>query len=284
LSYDRKNREIKLLNSVPTYGADPCNIIISPNGKFVLTSNYSGGSITIFPVKKDGSLSDESHLIQFGGSGPDTIRQATSHIHCIAFSPDSTRLFADDLGADKIHEFTVNNQVVDDAASFLIGNKATDIKVAAGSGPRHITFGINGEYAYLINELSGNVITFRYADSTLRAVQYILADSSRAGGSADIHISPDGKFLYTSHRLKDDGISIFRIKSDGLLVKIGYQPTLVHPRNFAISPNGKFLLVACRDSNVIQVFKRNPATGMLTDMHKNITMNKPSCIRFIDRD
>ena len=119
----------------------------------------------------------------------------------------------------------------------------------AGSGPRHLTFSPNGHYAYLINELSGTVIAFEYKDGDLKEMQTIAADTVNAQGSADIHISPDGKFLYASNRLKADGIAIFNIHPDnGMLSKAGYQLTGIHPRNFIITPNGKYLLVACRDS------------------------------------
>ena len=152
----------------------------------------------------------------------------------------------------------------------------------AGSGPRHLTFSPNGHYAYLINELSGTVIAFEYKDGDLKEIQTIAADTVNAQGSADIHISPDGKFLYASNRLKADGIAIFNIHPDnGMLAKAGYQLTGIHPRNFIITPNGKYLLVACRDSNVIQVYERDADTGLLTDVHQDIKVDKPVCIKFV---
>ena len=152
----------------------------------------------------------------------------------------------------------------------------------AGSGPRHLTFAPNGNYAYLINELSGTVIAFEYKDGNLKEIQTIAADTVGAKGSGDIHISPDGKFLYASNRLKADGIAIFRIDSEnGKLTKTGYQLTGVHPRNFIITPNGKYLLVACRDSNAIQVYERDADTGLLTDIQKDIKVDKPVYIKFV---
>ena len=152
----------------------------------------------------------------------------------------------------------------------------------AGSGPRHLTFSPNGHYAYLINELSGTVIAFEYKDGDLKEMQTIAADTVNAQGSADIHISPDGKFLYASNRLKADGIAIFNIHPDnGMLSKAGYQLTGIHPRNFIITPNGKYLLVACRDSNVIQVYERDADTGLLTDVQQDIKVDKPVCIKFV---
>ncbi|MFA6360979.1 MAG: beta-propeller fold lactonase family protein, partial [Dysgonamonadaceae bacterium] len=151
----------------------------------------------------------------------------------------------------------------------------------AGTGPRHFDFHPNGLYFYLLGELSGEVIVYDYNMGDLQQKQIILADTVGARGSADIHVSPNGRFLYASNRLEADGIAIFKIDSqDGTLTKVGYQSTAKHPRNFAITPNGKFLLVAGRDDNVIQVYSIDKETGLLTDTHQDIVINKPVCIKF----
>ena len=111
--------------------------------------------------------------------------------------------------------------------------------------------------------------------------QTIAADTVGARGSADIHVSPDGRFVYASNRLQADGLAIFSInQEDGTLAKVGYQLTGRHPRNFAITPNGKYLLVASRDDNKIQVFSIDTQTGLLTDTNQDITLSKPVCIKF----
>ena len=156
------------------------------------------------------------------------------------------------------------------------------IEVDPNSGPRHLTFSPNGKYAYLISELSGNITTFSYLDGKLEKIQTIAADTLRARGSADIHLSPDGKYLYASNRLKGDGLAIFEVNPEtGMLAKVGYQLTGIHPRNFIITPNGKYLLAACRDSHVIQVFQRDSVTGLLSDTHQDISIDKPVCIQFV---
>lgn len=113
-------------------------------------------------------------------------------------------------------------------------------------------------------------------------MQTIKADTVNAGGSADIHISADGQFVYASHRLSGDGISIHKVNPEsGELTRIGYQPTGRHPRNFAITPNGKYVLVACMRSNEVQIYERNAETGLLKDTGKRISHNAPVCIKFI---
>ncbi len=280
-AFDKEKGTFKFLNSQKTDGEDPCYIIT--NGNNVVTANYSGGSISVFPIAKDGSLLPASDVIKFEGSGADKERQEKSHLHCVRITPDGRYLFADNLGTDQIHKFTINQRAnAENKESFLKEGSPAAFTVEAGSGPRHLTFAPNGNYAYLINELSGTVIAFEYKDGNLKEIQTIAADTVGAKGSGDIHISPDGKFLYASNRLKADGIAIFRINPDnGILTKAGYQLTGIHPRNFIITPNGKYLLVACRDDNVIQVYERDTDTGLLTDIHKDIKVDKPVCIKFV---
>lgn len=280
-AFDKEKGTFQLLNSQKTGGEDPCYIIT--NGQNVVTANYSGGSISVFPIAKDGSLLPASDVIKFEGSGADKERQEKSHLHCVRITPDGKYLLADNLGTDQIHKFIINPSAnAENKESFLKEGSPAAFTVEAGSGPRHLTFAPNGNYAYLINELSGTVIAFEYKDGNLEEIQTIAADTVGAKGSGDIHISPDGKFLYASNRLKADGIAIFRINPDnGMLTKAGYQLTGIHPRNFIITPNGKYLLVACRDDNTIQVYERDADTGLLTDIHKDIKVDKPVCIKFV---
>ena len=198
----------------------------------MVTANYSGGSISVFPIDKDGSLLPASEVVKFKGSGADKERQEKPHLHCVRITPDGKYLFADDLGTDQIHKFIVNPNAKADNE---------DVFLKEGSPA-----------------------------------------SYKAKGSGDIHISPDGKFLYASNRLKADGLAIFSIHPEnGMLTKVGYQLTGIHPRNFIITPNGKYLLVACRDSNVIQIYERDTDTGLLTDIRKDIKVDKPVCIKFV---
>lgn len=280
--FNKEDGKLTLLNSQPTNGGAPCYITLSPSGKFVLTANYMGGSITVFPLNKEGRLESDSRLISFVGDGPDKERQSQPHLHCVEFTPDHKYLLANDLGTDQIHVFPVSESVSDGVSHSLLNEgESTDIKVEPSSGPRHICFHPNQKFAYLINELSGKVTAFSYHEGKLDAIQYIAADTVGAKGSADIHITPDGKFLYASNRLKADGIAIFAVDSDkGTLTKIGYELTGIHPRNFVITPNGRYLLVACRDSNLIQIFEINKETGLLTDTGEKIEISRPVCLKF----
>lgn len=278
--FNKESGTLQKMNSVPAMGADPCYIITS--NQHVITANYTGGSISVFPLAKDGSLLPASDVIQFTGSGADKERQEKPHLHCVQTSPDGKFLFANDLGTDQIYAFEINSQAnTENNEKFLKAAASPTFHLEPGSGPRHITFSPSGKQAYLITELSGMVIAFDYNNGALSEIQSIQADTVNAKGSADIHVSPDGKFLYASNRLEADGLAIFSInKANGKLTKVGYQLTGGHPRNFIITPNGKYLLVASRDNNAIEIYERNDKTGLLTPIGTNITVDKPVCLKF----
>ena len=258
---------------LPRAGADPCHIV--SDGKYVITANYTGGDISVFSLDAAGRLQTEVQHISFVGKTPERV----AHIHCIIPTPDKKYILATDLGNDRVHRFHYNNKTHKN--SEVLTAQRVAYEVSDGQGPRHLTFSKDGRFAYLINELGGECVVLSYCKGKLKEVQRIMADEGGGRGSADIHISPDGRFLYTSHRLKKDGIAIFAIDPEkGTLSKIGYQHTGIHPRNFAITPNGKYLLVACRDDNKIQVFERNEATGELTETTQAIEVDRPTCIVF----
>lgn len=132
----------------------------------------------------------------------------------------------------------------------------------------------------MLTEISGEIMVFDTSDGQLSPVQTVTADTLGAQGSADIHLSPDGRFLYASNRLQGDGLAIFSVDSvSGELTRVGYQSTGAHPRNFAISPNGKYLLVACRDTDAIEIYRRNIDNGLLT-FEDVVAMPKPTCLIF----
>lgn len=266
-----KNGGMRLIDTAPTEGEDPCNVAFNDN--LALTANYSGGSMSVFQLKQCGTLAELATRFLGATGGPDLRRQQTPHVHCACFTPDGKYVLATDFSADRILSFRIEGQDVihNDIAAH----------VSADSGPRHLTFSNDGRFAYLMSELSGKVTVFAYHEGRLETLQEIVSDSVGARGGADIHLSPDGRFLYSSNRLKAEGIAIFAVDSQtGLLARIGYQPTAAHPRMFNITPNGRFLLCCCRDSNKIQVFRRDADTGLLTDTHQDIPLSKPVCVQF----
>ncbi len=246
-------------------GADPC-FIMSYDGK-ILTADYSGGSVSVFPLV-DGVIGDCIQQLQFTGSGPVEGRQESPHIHQLKPVHGTDMILASDLGSDVIRQLRFEDGVLVHVA---------DLECPSGCGPRHMEFNDAGDRLYCICELSGEVLV--YDVPAFKLLQRIQADEVNAGGSADIHMHPSGKYLYTSHRLDNDGISVFAVGENGLLEKIAYTRTGRHPRNFMITKDGSLLMVACMHDNLIQVFRiAEDGTLTLTDAVLRFDSDQPSCI------
>lgn len=245
---------------------DPCNILYLDG--YVLLANYSGGSVSVFPVAADGTLEPLRRSFSFG---------ERSRMHCCALSPDGKFVFASDLGCDALRRFPVL-----DGDDGPLGEPDIAYQAAPGSGPRHFVFSADGRFCYLLGELGDTLTVLRYEDGTLTPVQELKAYRGRGKGSADIHLSPDGRFLYTSHRLRKDGIAVFRVDAQsGKVRRAGFQRTGTHPRNFALSPDGRWLLCACRDSHCIEIYARNVQTGkLLPQPERTIRIGRPVCVQF----
>ena len=275
--YTSKTGSLKFKNALPSEGNDPCHIIT--DDKNVMIANYSGGNIAVFGKNPDGSLSKVKQTIKHYGNSSNQQRQEKPHVHQLHFSPDKKYVLATDLGTDFIHIYKYD-QNRDDKPLELYKVK----KVKVGSGPRHLTFSSDGKFVYLVQELTGLVSAFSYQDGDLNLLQETsLLEKKFVGetSAADIHISPDGIFLYATNRGTANTISCFKIKEDGTLKLVQTISTLGKgPRNFAIDPSGNFVLVAHQYSNEVVVFRRNKTKGTLTDTNQRIKVCSPVCLVF----
>jgi len=277
-AFDREKYALSFINSQKSGGDNPAYVSLHKSGKWIVNANYSGGSVGVHALADDGSIKPDAQVIVYKDSSVVKDRQNQSHIHSSVFSPDGKFIFLPDLGADKIRiykfESGLNQPLVAGSVPFM--------KTVAGSGPRHFVFHPNGKFAYCIEELSGTIDAYKYLNGTLDGLQRVAAHTDQYKdnfGAADIHISPDGKFLYASNRGVENNIAMFSIGKDGKLTSIGYQSTLGnHPRNFSIDATGKFLLVANMISGDLVVFKRDFKTGLLTRIGGETKVVSPSCI------
>ena len=253
-----KDGHFTAINSVPTKGASPCHVAVI--GDKVVAANYSSGSISVIRRDSVGALVGEAEVMTFNnGSRVDTLRQNVSHLHTIMpIAGTNGKYYAADLGGDCL---------------YLLGEKCDTIALPAGCGPRHIAFG-EKNIMYVVTEISDEVLVLDIENlAAPKLIQQLPISGINPHGGADIHLSADGKFLYASERLENDGLGIFAVQPDGTLQSVGYQQTGIHPRNFAITPNGKFVLVACRDSNCVEIYSRGE-DGLLT-LKDKITLPAP---------
>ena len=259
--YDSATDSYTLLSRQATRGASPCYVALHKG--YAYTANYTGGSLTRFAIMEDGSLGEAVEQEYEPKQG------SPSHIHGIFPAPDGESIFVTDLGRSEIFRI-----VAPDSEIFRT-------ELTAGAGPRHMAFSKDGLTAYALNELAGTMSVFDVEAEGLSLKQEIASDSVGGGGCADIHLSADGRFLYASNRLKEDGISTFRISEDGTLKKIGYTPTGIHPRNFTLTPDGEFVLVAVRDSDRVEVYRRDSQTGLLSPTDESLQLSHPVCLKWI---
>lgn len=278
-NYNASSGAIQFLNKQSAMGADPCYII--NDNKNVIVANYSGGSISVLEKNSDGTLQKAKQVIQHYGKGLNPKRQEAPHVHMVSFSPDKKFILANDMGNDRIYSYSYDPLLKTDVLQIK-----DSISVTAGSGPRHLTFSKNGKLVYVLQELSGMITVYSYKEGKLvkRDETSILAGGFKGNfTAADIHFSPDGKFLYATNRGDANTISIFEVNTNGTLQLVEHVSTLGKgPRNFAIDPTGAFLLVAHQYSNDVIIFKRNKKTGTLSNTGKKIELCAPVCLVFTD--
>ncbi len=280
-SFNKTSGQLTFINKQESGGKHPCYVSIDKTGKWVIVGNYSSGSLAVLPVKSNGSLDSATQVIQHEGSSVVAGRQDDPHVHATFLSADNKMLYVPDLGLDKVMMYNFDfkkGKLKEAAIPFVV--------TEPGAGPRHIDIHPNKKYAYLMEELTGSVSVYNVEKdgylSLLQNVSGLPRDFTGDVGSADIHVSPDGKFLYCSNRGESNTIGIFSIKSNGQLLWIDHQSTFGKtPRNFSIDPTGNFLLVANQNSDEIVIFKRDKKSGLLTDTAQRIKVSKPVCLKWI---
>jgi 6-phosphogluconolactonase len=273
--------KLSLLNQVSSRGAAPAHITLDRTGRYTLVSNYTAGSVAVFPVLKDGRLGEATSFVQHKGSSVNPQRQTGPHAHAIALSPDNRFAVAADLGLDHLLVYSF------DSAKGTLGANPQIVKAAPGAGPRHLAFRFDGRFLYVINELQSTVATYAYdaATGTLHELQTMSTLPKTFSGNntaAEIEIHPSGKFLFASNR-GDDSIAGFAIDSAiGKLTHVENDPIGGKtPRNFAIDPTGSWLLAANQDSDNIVVFRIDQKTGHLTPTGVVFQVPSPTCLKFV---
>jgi 6-phosphogluconolactonase len=278
-SFDILTGHLGIVGKELSGGDHPCHVEPDRSGRWLFASNYSSGTLSVLPIDSNGHPGP-AKSIRHTGSGPDTSRQKGPHVHGSLISPDNRYLLVTDLGIDKVMIYAF-----DEKSGSLVPATKPYYQATPGAGPRQICFDPSGNHAYLIEELSGTVVFFKYHNGQLKARQRIstmVEGDRRFPGSADIHVSPDGKFLYASNRGEVNNIAIYQIRSNGKLQLKAHQSTLGKaPRYFSMDPSGNFLLCGNQNSDEIVIFKRDKQTGLLTDTGNRIALGKPVCMKWL---
>ena len=270
--------KLEEINSQKSIGT-PAYISVDKEQKNIFIANYGGGSMQVFPINKDGSIGASTQTIQDTGTGPDKMRQEQPHGHSAVLSPDDKYIMFSDLGTDKINVFryraSKNPPLIPAATPF--------VSTAGGSGPRHSEFSPNGKFMYNIQEMHATITTYAYHDGELKLLQTVkmMPDDFRGtNGAADIHVSPDGKYLYATNRGSVNEILAYAVNPQtGMLTFVDRYKTGENPRNFTIDPTGNFILVGSKYS--INVFKVDKASGKLTITGRAMKIDSPVCLKMV---
>lgn len=279
---NQRTGELTYINSQSSHGACPCHLNIDRTGQYALVSNYMGGNLAILPIQKDGYLGQASDIIQHEGcSNVNAERQEGPHPHSVTIAHDNRFAIVADLGKDVVMSYKIDIE-----NGKLLPGENSQVDVTPGEGPRHMDFHPNGRYVFLLNELGNTIDSYGY-DSETGALFLIGTVSTLPKGfdgenlAADIHVHPNGKYLYASNRGHDSIVICSIEENNGVLKVLGHQSTSgEHPRNFNIDPTGTFLLVANKDTNNIITFEIDLNTGQISPNGQVTKVPQPVCICF----
>jgi 6-phosphogluconolactonase len=276
--FDKTIGKLSEINREKTSGENPVYLTTDKDNKFLVSVNYTESGLDVFSLAADGKIESRIQTITYKEGSNATERQNISHSHSVIFSPDFGYIFIPDLGADKIRTYQFSSS----QAKPVIEESELEMDAAKASGPRHICFHPNKKNVYCVEEIGGSLSNYEFDNGHLILIETKKLHKVKNGAysSADIHISPDGKFLYASNRGDENNIAIFSIGKNGMLQFVTYQSTYGnHPRMFGISPDGNYLVVANQLSNNLRVFKINKLTGKLKVTNQIIKIENPSCVQ-----
>ena len=282
-SIDPQTHKLTLLNQQQSGGGAPCHLVVDHSGKYVLSANYSGGNVSSIAINTDGTLGEQVSFHQHTGSSVNQNRQNAPHAHSINVDAANRFAFVADLGLDKImiYKFNANN-------GKLTPHEPAYVKVPQGGGPRHFAFHPNGKFAISNNEMLLSVNLFAYdADEGALELKQTLSTvtdgTDLAGNStAEALFHPSGRFAYVSNRGIDSIAAYAFDEQNGVLRLIEQEPTGGKtPRNFAIEPQGKYLLAENQSSHDVFVFYIDQQTGALGRTEFKLDVPSPVCAKFL---
>jgi 6-phosphogluconolactonase len=278
-SVDRTNGRLALLNQMDCQGNNPVDAALDPSERFLVVGNYGTGAVAVMPLQTDGRLSPVSQVVTLTGvPGPDSEQQASSHPHAVIFDPSGGYVIVPDKGFDKTFLFRF-------ADGRLTPTEQASIASKAGAAPRHTIFHPSLPILYVNNELDSTVTVFAWNAghaSEAQVVSTIPDGHAERNTTAEIAVSPCGRYLYVSNR-GQDSVVLFKIGTDtGRLTYSGHTPTGGRrPRFFALDPTAERYFVANQDSDEITGFRIDPASGIPAPMGVVARTGSPSAISFV---
>jgi 6-phosphogluconolactonase len=279
---DEKTGALSMINQVIHSGSGTCHVSISNNRKFITVAYYSSGSASTYELLDDGSIGAMVSTVHHEGASINAERQEAPHVHMAFSAPNSDLILLPDLGIDQVKVYQSDEKGVLSPAPIPFA------AITPGGGPRHVAFNAAGNRVYVLHELTGHVTGFGFdpekgITDAINTISILPEDFTAFNKSADIHISPNGKFLYASNR-GHNSLAVCSIdEATGTLTFLGTKDCGgEYPRAFAIDPSGDYLLVANKLSNQVSIMKIDHATGFFEKTGEVATPIVPQCIRFVE--
>lgn len=274
---DPTTGQLNKINEVQAPGKGLCHIALDKKDKYLFTACYSEATVQVYQLKEDGSIGEMACIQHHSGKGVHPFRQEKAHAHATCLTPDERYLCACDLGMDQLVVYHFYRE-----SGMLERNDAMTLSLPPGCGPRHMVFHPNGKYAYIVAELSSQVIALSYdKDVGFGVLQIIdaLQDKKCDSTAAAIRIGNDGKHLYTSNR-GEDSISQFNVNiQTGKLEHICNIPTQGKtPRDFIIDQSGSYLICANQDTDNILIYSMNREDGTILPKKEIKGISMPVCV------
>jgi 6-phosphogluconolactonase len=239
-------------------------------GRFLFAASYQGSKVTVSPIAQGGIVGATHQVVN-----------TKPNAHCIVPTRSNRHVLHTSLGGDVVHQ-----QKFDAAKGELSPNDPYERVVRAKAGPRHIVFSNDETIAYLINELDGSIYVFPFdagkgtLGGEIQVVNALPPDFSGTASAADIHLTPNGRFLYASQR-NANTLAAFKVGSDGKLTPVGHYPTETQPRGFNIDPSGRYLFAVGQLSHGMTSYAIDQASGALTVLKQHPVGRNPNWIEFL---
>jgi 6-phosphogluconolactonase len=284
-SIDAKTGKLTEINSQSAGGSGPCHLVVDKGGKAVLAANYGSGSCTSIPINADGSLAKPVSVHQHEGKSINPGNQQGPHSHSFNLDKANKFAFCADLGIDKIMIYCFDSE-----SGKLTPHDPPAFVTPPGTGPRHFAFHPNGKTAYINGEINMTLIACDYdPDKGILTKKQIIStlpkdEKRKKGSTAEVVVHPSGRFVYVSNRDPYHSIAIFSIDAKtGELAAVGHESRgIKRPRNFAIDPTGRYMLVANQSDDSVISFRIDQKTGELTPTGSRVEVaGGPCCVRFM---
>ncbi|WP_052866758.1 lactonase family protein [Streptomyces niger] len=265
----------RVLGSRSTGGAGPCHLSVHPSGRWLLSANYSSGSVAVHPVDPaTGALGERTDLVEHSAPPPGP-GQDGPHAHQIVTAPDGGHVLAVDLGTDTVYTYRL-----DPSAGTL--HQVSTAALRPGAGPRHLTFHPGGRYAYLANEVDNTAVVCRYDPVTGRLTPGAAQSTGTGPGTsypAQFLVTPDGRYAYLANR-GHNSLTRYAVEDRGARLRLLDTVPVGgdFPRHIAFSPDARLLFAGNQRSNTVTVFRVDAGSGALRPTGTPFAAPMPVCV------